>query len=332
MFSKCTKLQDIEKAFPEAKGSFISGGDFFTGENTKITLQELQDKHPTWFTGDILYGLERLGELAKSKEKYIYSVYSDDLISQDPRLEKVKLFYLPAKKKKYDTYAILSAGGAYGAVCTMVESLPVAAKLNDIGITCFCLNYRVADEKSFPKGLMPDPIDDLAAAINFIRKNNTKFDVDPENYIAGGFSAGGHLTSQWGTPHLGAAKYKLPPAKALVLVYPLITIENVPDGPVKDLLCKGMFGTGYTLDDIRLYDASLHIDDSYPKTYIVRAEDDITIAETGIEKLISKLEKHNITCRLEQSTSGGHGFGLGSATPLKNWVEHAISFMNWKSL
>ena len=36
------------------------------------------------------------------------------------------LIYLPADKKKYDFYAILMAGGGYGAVCTMVEALPVA--------------------------------------------------------------------------------------------------------------------------------------------------------------------------------------------------------------
>lgn len=327
VFSRETKLYEIEEAFPDAKGCFISGGDFFEGDKGRMTLGGLQEEHPTWFSGDIIYGLERLNEVADDGRKYVYEVYPGDQTAEDPRLGTIRMLFLPAKEKKHDLFAVLAAGGGYGAVCTLAESLPVAVKLNELGITCFCVNYRTADVSSFGKGLMPEPVDDLAAAISYILENRTEFGITSDDYFAGGFSAGAHLVSQWGTAHLGAHKYGLPNARMLILVYPLITLEHIPEGPVKNMLCEGMFGKGYTLEDIRLYDASLHVHSGYPKTFITRSRDDDTIKDTGLPEFMNKLDSHGIACIYEEGESGGHGFGLGSATPLKGWPERAVSFL-----
>lgn len=152
---------------------------------------------------------------------------------------------MPAQKRTEDYCIILLAGGAYGAVCTMVESLPVAAKFNELGIDCFCLNYETATPDSFEKGLLPAPLDDLAKSCKLIFETD-KFDY--KTYCVCGFSAGGHIASLWGTNIIGAKKYNLPLPKALLLVYPLITMENVKDGPIKRYMCAGMFGKDCDLE------------------------------------------------------------------------------------
>jgi len=329
-FTKDTKLRDINDA-PElspAKGHLISGGDFFAGENGELTLSELQEKNPTWYAGDIIYGLERLRQTAESREQYVYPVYSAEEVDHMPRLGSVRLIFLPAKQRKHNTYAILLAGGAYGAVCTMVESLPVAAKLNDLGISCFCLNYRTAVQESFINGLLPEPLDDLAAAWRYIRQNQEIFGVNAQDYVVGGFSAGGHVASLWGTAHLGARKYGIAQPKMLMLAYPLITVENMPDGPIKSMICAGMFGAGFTLDDIRRYDAGRHIDAEYPKAYLARSMDDPTVSFNDADDFISAVDAAGVPYRIDQAQSGGHGFGLGTATPLNGWVERAIAFLD----
>lgn len=153
-FRKEMTLAEIldQPCFAQMEGQFIScaAGDWFR-EKRQLTLEQLQEQNPTWNCKDILYGLNRLQEVATGGNQYVYPVGDG-----------AHLMYLPAKKKRYETYAILNAGGAYGAVCTMVESLPVAAKLNELGMDCFCLNYRTANKVSFLKGLMPKPLDDLA--------------------------------------------------------------------------------------------------------------------------------------------------------------------------
>ena len=325
VFDSKTTLNEIYEAahIQPIRDCLVSGGDFF-GENRHLTLAQLQEKNPTWYTGDILYGLQRL------RTRYeVHSVYPKD----DSRLASVKLTWLPAEKKQHDMFVILMAGGAYGAVCTMVESLPVAAKLNELGYDCFCLNYRTAVPESFVKGLLPDPVDDLAAALRYITEKKDHFGVNLEDYAVSGFSAGGHLASCWGTAHLGAKKYGMTQPKCILLGYPLISMANVPESPVKQYLCTGMFGAGYTQEDIERYDASRHVDAAYPSCYIVRCTDDTTVSMLDGDTMKVALGDK---CVIEDAQTGGHGFGLGSATALNGWVERATEWMEglqcWKKI
>ncbi len=315
-FTENTRLSELYHAesLKPIQDCLISGGHFFE-ENGSLTLAEVQKQNPTWFTGDMLYGLQRL-----EAPYTVCSVYGED----DPHLSPVKLTWLPAQEKKQDTFVILLAGGAYGAVCTMVESLPAAARLNELGYSCFCLNYRTAVQESFVHGLMPQPLDDLAAAWRYIRDHAGEFGVDPKNYAVSGFSAGGHTASLWGTAHLGARKYGVPQPKCLLLGYPLITMEHVPEGPVKQYMCTGMFGMGYTDEAIHKYDAGRNIDVCYPPVFLVRALDDPTVSQKDGDGMRAALGEK---CCILQAETGGHGFGLGSTTPLNGWVEAAAQWM-----
>ena len=317
--TKDMTLRKIMKlpCFAQMQGQFVSTsmGDWFQ-DKYDLTLSQLQEQNPTWFHVDLLYGLNRLQEVASEKEQYVYEVH-----------EGVKMIHLPTKKKKYDTCAILMAGGAYGAVCTLGESLPVAAKLNELGMDCFCLNYRTATKSSFLKGLMPEPLDDLAAAWQFIKANEALFGLNAENYIAGGFSAGGHLTAMWGTPHHGARYYGIPNPKLLMLIYPLISMENL-HGPGAAMIGTGMFGAGFGKEKIQEYAAHRHVDEDYPSVYLVQAMDDDTVPIQDSYDMETALKASNVRHTIELPVSGGHGFGLGSATPAKDWVERALHFMD----
>ncbi|MDR1639707.1 MAG: alpha/beta hydrolase, partial [Clostridiales bacterium] len=191
-----TKLNEVygSPSFSKVKDLLVSGTDFFA-QNGELTFAELQGLHPTWYSEDLVFGLSRLQELASSRNKVAYPVYSSADATQSARIANVNLLFFPAERKTCDTYVILLAGGAYEAVCTMIEALPVAAKLNELGVTCFCLNYRTFSDESFVNGLLPEPLDDLAAGWRFIEQNQEIFGVSANDYIVGGFSAGGHVAS-----------------------------------------------------------------------------------------------------------------------------------------
>lgn len=329
--TKDTKLNDINNApeFSQASGHLISGGmDMFSGEAGELTLEELQQKNPTWNHNDMIYGLERLQEVSGKGAQYVYPVYTEEEVNNDPHLGQVRLFYLPADQKSRDIFAILLAGGAYGAVCTMVESLPVAAKLNELGITCFCLNYRTAVQETFAAGLMPKPLDDLAAVWRFITAHQEVFGIVAEDYIVGGFSAGGHTAALWGTAHLGFRKYSAPAPIMLMLGYPLISLQNLKPGPITDYIKLGLFGAGYTEEDVSRYAVDLHVDAAYPKVYLVQSLDDDTVPAKDSADFGTALQNAGVPFRMERPASGGHGFGLGSATPANGWVERALSFLS----
>ena len=320
-FDKNLTLQEIADmpCFEQMEGQFIAAsmGDWLS-DKKDMTLAKLQEQNPTWFCEDILYGLERLQKIAEQGKQYVYLVG-----------EEAHLIHLPADEKKYSTFAILMAGGAYGAVCTMVESLPVAAKLNELGMDCFCLNYRTATAQCFEKGLMPKPLDDVALAWEFIHLHELKFGIRADDYIVGGFSAGGHLAAMWGTPHRGARKYQIPNPGLLLLDYPLVSLKNI-QGTAGAMIQTGLLGCDFKEEDLVEYSANAHVDHSYPKVYLCLAEDDPTVPKQDAQDLEEALKKADVPYQVERVKSGGHGYGLGMATPAKGWVERAIHF--WKEM
>ena len=312
--TKETTLREMYEndALTNARGNIVSSaGDKWYLSYIDFTLAQVQEKNPTWDCGDMIYGLERLYALAEAGERYAYTI-SDKT--------GVQMLRLPAAVKTKEPFALLLAGGAYGAVCTLPESLPVAARLNELGFDCFCLNYRTADESDFAAGLLPKPLEDIADAVRYIQ-NELGYGG---SYFVGGFSAGGHAASLWGTAHVGARHYGLPQPELLMLAYPLISAETFPDSPIRRYMCQGMFGKGYSPEDMRMYDASLHVDPAYPRVYLVNAEDDSTVSQTNADRMRDALGGK---IRLERGKTGGHGFGLGSATPLNGWVERAVKYM-----
>jgi acetyl esterase/lipase len=280
-----------------------------------LTLFELQEKNPTWFWKDLLFGIARLYTIATDRKQYVYNIERD-----------VSLVHMPANNKTTQTYAILMAGGAYGAVCTMVEAMPVAAKLNELGMDCFCLNYRTATADDLTNGLMPKPLEDVATAWRFIKENEATFGLRAEDYLAGGFSAGGHLAAMWGTPNQGARSYGLPNPKLLLLAYPVINRETM-DGPTAKLIGEYMFGANYNQNQVREYAANHHVDADYPPVFLVQAMDDDVVPIEQSYCMENALQKAKIPHLIEHPATGGHGFGLGSATPATGWPERELAFM-----
>ena len=307
--SQDTTLQTLAEEF--GAEYLIPGGQHFSAENRTMTLQQLHEKNPTWTVADMVKGLERL----ESAPHPTYIPLGSDAVPN--------LIALPAPKKSTDIFAILLAGGAYGAVCTLCESLPAAAELNALGVDCYCLNYRTATQESFVSGLMPKPLDDLAAAVHIIQEQRGK--ADP--YYVVGFSAGGHTTALWGTAALGAPKYKLPLPAGLMLGYPLISLNHIPE-PLNNYFRKGLFGVSASPKLADHYNAAVQMTKGYPPFYLVRADDDTTVSPKDSAEMAEAAKRSNVPYKMETAPTGGHGFGPGTGTPLEGWLKRGMIFLN----
>ena len=144
-------------------------------------------------------------------------------------------------------------------------------------------------------------------------------------YSNGGFSAGAHLATLWGTKHLGASSFYEPQPKMLMLAYPLFSLLS-PSEPIKQLLIRGLFGENGTQEDAKRYCAAYSMDEEYPPVYIVRAEDDQTVTVQDTQLLLWALDNAGVEYRYEKAPSGGHGFGLGTETPFFGWLERAVEY------
>lgn len=113
-------------------------------------------------------------------------------------------------------------GGAY-AMTSDREAEPVALAYVNAGFNAFVLRYSCAPVK------FPYPLLEAVMAMNYIRKNAKKLNVDPEKVAAVGFSAGGHLCAMLGSYYDSSEVEEIFKGKqsarpdAIVLSYAVIT-------------------------------------------------------------------------------------------------------------
>lgn len=79
--------------------------------------------------------------------------------------------------------AVICPGGGYSLVCSFMEGLPYAKKLNEMGYSAFVVHYRVKKKAKFPA-----PQDDLARAIKDILGRAGALNLDTEGYSVWGSS------------------------------------------------------------------------------------------------------------------------------------------------
>lgn len=338
MFNKNSTIQEIKENFyikkiaPYLIYNLESDGAGNFVDNTR-TLLDIQKTNITWSAEDMAYGLNRLVEIAKSGVEILHSVYVKEEVEKDNSLQDVKLIFFPAKETNeniiYNPFVILAAGGGYGAVCSMTEAFPVAARLNELGISVFCLNYRVGGEAP----LFPKPMEDLAAAVKMLLHNQTKFSIDKMHYAVGGFSAGGHLAATWGLKDFGYLKFGIQKPELILLDYPLLsvwrTLSTLTE-PLRSIMLGTYLGQGFSEELCHKYNIDEMMDETYPPVYMIHAENDTTVPIWNSREFEDELQKFQIPVQYEHPKSGGHGFGLGSETEAKGWVERANIF--WEEL
>lgn len=171
-----------------------------------------------------------------------------------------------------------------------------------------------------------EALDDLAANIRCIRSRAGEFGIDPDNYIVGGFSAGGNLICTWGMEHVGYKKYGLPKPRALFPVYPVTERSPLLETEESKMFLRFMFGEEFTGETVGEYSPVLHVTDGYPPCYAVCCRDDSTVDYHNTVALKEALDAQGIPNEAEIGEKGEHGFGLGMNTDVEGWVERAAAF------
>lgn len=281
----------------------------------------------------IMPSLERICEITEAGKNLVYDVYSEEQIAGLPELNEVKVIHFPGDSDK--PFVLVCPGGGYAREWVLVEGYPVAEQLNRMGYTAFILIYRTGQT-----GLLPKPLDDMAQALAFILKENSRFRVQTDNYAVAGFSAGGHLVTQWGTKENGYLKYGLKKPGALFLGYPGCSTDVFYEslqGSVNPVYYESMKkflerigGTDFTKESLRKYSAEYQMDHEYPATYLVHCQDDPVVPVESSYVMKDNLTKHQIRNITRFPERGGHSFGIGNGTGADGWLKEAVSF--WEQI
>ncbi|MHB9054941.1 MAG: family 16 glycosylhydrolase [Paludibacteraceae bacterium] len=232
-------------------------------------------------------------------------------------VNEARMYYYPAEKnKKNKNPAILILpGGGYGGLAVEHEGSKVAKYMNSLGISAFVLYYRMPFHHS------QIPLKDAKTAMEIIRSNSIKWNINSKKVGVIGFSAGGHLASTLET-HFD--KSNRPDFAALI--YPVISFrpEFNPGGTRNNLL-----GENPTEEEINFFSSELHVTKKTPPTFIVHAIDDNVVEVKHSKAFAEALSKKGVKYKLILYPKGGHGFGMNKQgldadfwnISLKKWLE-----------
>lgn len=215
-------------------------------------------------------------------------------------------------------FAVVCPGGGYSMVCSSIEGAPIARKLNELGVSAFIVYYRVRKKARYPH-----PQEDLARAVKEVLNRVEEYRVDSDNYSVWGSSAGGHLAGSFGTEIMGWQQYGLPKPGAIILSYPVISMEgDLPHRETHD----NLLGKHTTAAMERSASIDRNVTENYPPTYIWCGDADSTVDPENTRRMAAALRDAVVPCRCEIFPGVEHGVGPGTGTAAEGWIGQAVEF------
>jgi len=261
-----------------------------------------------------------------NKEKSEISPEDHILIISDVSIPTMTIF-LPAKNLANGAAVIIYPGGGYHIVAAGHEGYDVAKEFNKQGIAAFVVKYRIpSDETMIRKEI--GPLQDAQRAIELVRQNAKKWNIDSRRVGIMGFSAGGHLASTAGThyehEYISNKNHINLRPDFMILVYPVISFtDSIGHMGSRD----NLLGKSPTPEKIIEYSNDLQVNTKTPPTYLVHAKDDDAVPVQNSIHFYEALRKNNVKAEIFLYDHGGHGFGLNNPTSQVKWIDLVIQWM-----
>jgi acetyl esterase/lipase len=221
--------------------------------------------------------------------------------------------YLPDATNATGAAMVICPGGAYQFLAPL-EGNDYALWLNQHGITCFVLKYRLG-----PNGYhYPAEFQDVTRAIRWVRAHADEYKIDPQRVGIIGSSAGGHLAAtllthfdfgdtnsadvierQSSRPDLG------------ILCYPVITMGEFAHQISKD----NLLGKNPAAKLVTELSNELQVKTNTPPCFIWCTGQDKSVPMENSLMFAEALRKNHVPFDLHIYQKGGHGMGLADKPP-----------------
>ena len=166
------------------------------------------------------------------------------------------------------------------------------------------------------------PLQDAQRAIQMVRQNAKKWNIDPGKIGIMGFSAGGHLASTSST-HFGKQVIDNPGQTSLrpdfsILIYPVISFT---DSLAHAGSRSNLIGKNPSPEKIEEYSNELQVNGNSPPAFLVHARDDKAVKYENSVHYYDALKKNNVPAALHLYEKGGHGIGMNNQTSPDKWMD-----------
>lgn len=246
------------------------------------------------------------------------------------------LLVYPAPGPSAHPAVLVFPGGGFKALAVGRQSTlgfngaDVCKRLNDAGVTCILVKYRVPDTacnwnpvtRRHEQPDVPMALQDTQRAISLVRHNARDYGVDPARIGVMGFSAGGYLGVMAGTA-FGTRTYA--PIDAIdqassrpdfaIPVYPgHLTMEHKNKRP--------------NAVAARELNTDIVVSAQVPPTFLVHARDDTVDPVHYSQVYARELRKAGVDVTLNLYDTGGHAFGVRKqGKDTDRWMDDALAWM-----
>jgi alpha-L-fucosidase 2 len=231
---------------------------------------------------------------------------------------------------------ILVHGGGFDSGTRSTLISPVFQPLTDAGFAWFSIDYRLAPQHKFPQA-----IEDVNAAIRWVKANAAKYHVNPEKIALIGESAGGFLVNYAGTHETPETK-----VAAVVDIYGPVDYAQLSemrrDRPerfnmtsINKHLANGagihFFGADQLdeagLKKLRAVSPINGVHKGMPPFLCIHGTKDDQVAYEQSPAMCAAMKKVGVSCELITIEGGGHGMGGWKAPEMQHWKPDMIAWL-----
>lgn len=262
------------------------------------------------------------GQMPNSKGLSLKTEEKDGRIIQ---IKETELFaFLPPKEERKQMAVIVIPGGGYYKLTYDLGGYQIAKWFNTLGISAFVLNYRLPTSPDLKQKEIA-PLQDIQAAIKYLRKNAEQYGISPEQIGVIGTSAGGHLAASVSNISTDYTELKgdwtsIPTVPNFaILVSPVIDLgEFAHVGSRNSLL-----GENASPEKIKEYSMQNRVTEKTPPTILFHAENDKTVPVINSILYYQEMVKNKVKGALFIFPEGEHKIGITNKSELTD---------NWKKL
>lgn len=234
----------------------------------------------------------------------------------------------PKSGEKRPALLVLPGGGY--EFCADVEGAPVAERFAALGWCSFVLNYSTMfgswenrTGAPNPHSRFPEPLEEVGAAMAYLRENAGAFGLDAERIVLAGFSAGGHLAACYMNLWDRLQSEPLPRPAACILVYAAV------DLPSEKMMTDAVFGQNVTPTAAELapYMPLTTVGAQTPPCFLVHSVTDPMVPVSQSFAMASALDAAGVPYEMHLFGCGGHAYGTGGRQRPGAWPEMAHSFL-----
>ncbi len=225
---------------------------------------------------------------------------------------------------------LVTPGGGYTRIVVDREGYELARWLAERGWTVFVLFYRLPGD-GWAAG--PDvALSDAQRAMRLIRARAAQYGIRADRVAALGFSAGGHVCGDLSTRFATTTYTPVDAADRLDarpdLSAPIYAVQSMSLPLAHPGSRTLLIGETAPVALERAHTNALNVTARTPPTFLVHAEDDVTVNVENTIQYRAALKAAGVSVETHLFAEGGHGFGLRRAVgkPVEIWTDLFVAW------